>query len=115
MTPDASREAPAGFRDIGKPPPITLPKYNDRAGGRCWSLRGGNRFTELGGIEQACGFDQDLYFNPGPWRIPYHHGAILEYCTRLGVSLEPFIQVNYNAYLHARNAFGGQPQRLRYV
>jgi monoamine oxidase len=94
---------------------VQVLEYNDRAGGRCWSLRGGDRFTELGGFEQICDFDKDLYFNPGPWRIPYHHCGILDYCKRLGVKLEPFIQVNYNAYLHARNAFGGKPQRLRHV
>src|SRR5262249_31717399 len=94
---------------------VQVLEYNDRAGGRCWILRGGDRFTELGGLEQTCGFDKDLYFNPGPWRIPYHHQGILDYCKRLGVSLEPFIQVNYNAYLHARNAFAGKPQRLRHV
>ena len=44
-------------------------------------LRGGDRFTELGGFEQTCGFDKDLYFNPGPWRIPYHHRGILDYCV----------------------------------
>ena len=94
---------------------VQMLEYNDRVGGRCWSLRGGDRFTELGGFQQTCGFHRDLYFNPGPWRIPYHHRGILDYCKRLGVSLEPFIQVNYNAYLHAQNAFGGKPQRLRHV
>jgi monoamine oxidase len=94
---------------------VQVLKYNERAGGRCWSLRGGDRFTELDGVEQTCGFDKDLYFNPGPWRIPYHHGGIVNYCKRLSVSLEPFIRVNYNAYLHARNTFGGKPQRLRHV
>src|SRR5271167_1635055 len=94
---------------------VQVLEYNDRAGGRCWSLRGGDRYVELGGFEQTCGFDKDLYFNPGPWRIPYHHAGILNYCKRLDVSLEPFIQVNYNAYLHARNAFGGKPQRLRHI
>ena len=53
----------------------------------------------IGGFEQTCDFDKDLYFNPGPWRIPYHHRGILDYCKRLGVKLEPFIQVNYNARL----------------
>ena len=46
---------------------------------------------------------------------PYHHHAVLDYCKRLGVALEPFIQVNYNAYLHSRTAFGGKPQRYRYI
>jgi monoamine oxidase len=94
---------------------VRVLEYNERAGGRCWSLRGGDRCSEVGGAEQACLYDKDLYFNPGPWRIPYHHHGILDYCKRLGVALEPFIQVNYNAYVHARNAFGGRPQRFRHV
>jgi monoamine oxidase len=98
----------AGYR-------VRVLEYNDRAGGRCWSLRGGDRYVELGGAEQSCGFDRDLYLNPGPWRIPYHHHGILDYCRRLGVTLEPFIQVNHNAYLHAQGAFGGKPQRFREV
>ena len=94
---------------------VRILEYNDRAGGRTWTLRGGDRYTELGGAVQDCQFDQGLYINPGPWRIPYHHRALLDYCKRLGVTLEPFIQVNHNAYLHAAGAFGGQPQRYRVV
>jgi monoamine oxidase len=98
----------AGYR-------VQVLEYNDRAGGRNWTLRGGDRFTELGGITQACEFDPGLYFNPGPWRIPYHHTAVLDYCHRLGVALEPFIQVNYNAYIHSSQHFDGKPQRFREV
>ena len=76
-------------------------------------MRGGDSFTELGGIRQTCEFEQGLYINPGPWRIPYHHRAVLDYCKRLGVALEPFIQLNHNAFLHAAGAFGGVPQRIR--
>jgi monoamine oxidase len=35
--------------------------------------------------------------------------------NRLGVALEPFTQVNYNAYVHSTEAFGGKPQRYRTV
>ena len=94
---------------------VEVLEYNDRVGGRSWSLRGGDRYIELGGAAQRCEFDPDLYFNPGPWRIPYHHHGILDYCRRLKVALEPFIQVNHNAYVHARNAFGGKPRRYREV
>ena len=38
---------------------------------------------------------------------------MLDYCKRLGVALEPFIQLNHNALLHAASAFGGKPQRIR--
>jgi monoamine oxidase len=92
---------------------VQLLEFNSRAGGRNWTLRGGDSFTELGGFKQTCEFEQGLYINPGPWRIPYHHRAVLDYCKRLGVTLEPFIQLNHNAFLHATNAFAGVPQRFR--
>ena len=92
---------------------VQLLEFNSRAGGRNWTLRGGDSFTELGGFKQTCEFEQGLYINPGPWRIPHHHRAVLDYCKRLGVTLEPFVQLNHNAFLHATNAFGGAPQRIR--
>src|SRR5713226_248994 len=94
---------------------VQILEFNSRPGGRNWTLRGGDTFTELGGFKQTCEFEQGLYINPGPWRIPYHHRAILDYCKRLGVALEPFIQLNHNAFLHASRAFDGVPQRIRTV
>jgi monoamine oxidase len=94
---------------------VQVLEFNSRAGGRNWTLRGGDSYTELGGFTQQCGFDKDLYINPGPWRIPYHHRGMLNYCKRLGVALEPFLQVNYNAYLHSSRAFGGKPRRYREI
>src|ERR1700730_6432595 len=94
---------------------VQVLEFNGRAGGRNWSLRGGDTYTELGGFTQHCQFDQDLDINPGPWRIPYHHHGMLHYCKTLGVPLEAFVQVNYNAYLHSSQGFGGKPQRYREV
>jgi monoamine oxidase len=98
----------AGYR-------VQVLEYNARAGGRTMSLRGGDTYTELGGETQHCEFDPGLYINPGPWRIPHHHHGLLSYCRLLGVPLENFVQVNYNAFLHGTHAFGGKPQRLRTV
>ena len=92
---------------------VQILEYNDRPGGRNWSLRGGDTFTEMGGATQHCEFDDGLYINPGPWRLPYHHQNMLHYCQLLGIQLEPFVQVNYNAYLHSQHAFDGKPQRYR--
>lgn len=94
---------------------VQVLEYNARAGGRNWSIHGGDTYTELGGFTQRCQFDPGLYLNPGPWRLPYHHQGILHYCTLLGVPLEPFVQMNYNAYIHSSKAFGGKPQRYRQV
>lgn len=98
----------AGYR-------VQLLEYNDRPGGRNWTLRGGDRYTELGGATQHCRFDEGLYLNPGPWRIPHHHKAVLSYCKQFGVALEAFNQVNYNALLHSQTGFGSKPQRFRAI
>ncbi|WP_231692552.1 flavin monoamine oxidase family protein [Thiopseudomonas alkaliphila] len=94
---------------------VKILEYNAKAGGRCWTLRGGDKFTELGGATQECKFDKGLYLNPGPWRIPYHHYAVLHYCKKFDVKLEVFNQINHNAYFHDTKAFGGKPKRYREV
>jgi len=94
---------------------VQILEYNRRAGGRNWTLRGGDTFAELGGFAQRCEFAPGLYFNPGPWRIPYHHRGLLDYCKRLNVALEPFVELNHNALLHASGAFSGKPQRIREI
>jgi len=94
---------------------VQVLEFNTRPGGRTWTLRGGDSYTELGGFTQQCGFAKDQYINPGPWRIPHHHRGLLSYCKRLGVPLEPFVQINYNAYLHSSRAFGGKPRRYREI
>jgi monoamine oxidase len=101
------------LRDAGYQ--VRLLEYNGRSGGRNWSLYGGDSYTELGGATQHVAFDSGQYINPGPWRLPFHHRGILHYAKRLGVGMEPFIQVNYNAYVHSAQAFGGKPQRYRQV
>ena len=50
---------------------VRILEYQNRAGGRNWSLQGGDSYTELGGATQNIAFAQGQYFNPGPWRIPY--------------------------------------------
>jgi monoamine oxidase len=94
---------------------VRVLEFQNRSGGRNFTLRGGDTLTELGGATQHVGFAPGNYINPGPWRIPYHHQAILHYCKAFGVDLEPFIEVNHNAYLHDTGSFGGAPQRYRHV
>ena len=94
---------------------VQVLEYNDRAGGRNWSLYGGDSFTDLSGTTQNVQFAKGLYFNPGPWRIPYHHRGLLHYCKQFNVPLEAFTQVNYNAYVHSTRAFGGKPKRYREI
>src|SRR3569833_458373 len=92
---------------------VRILEYQNRAGGRNWSLYGGDKYTELGGATQNVQFASGHYLNPGPWRIPYHHRTLLHYCKQFGVALEPFIQFNHNAFVHNDRAFGGKPVPFR--
>ena len=94
---------------------VQVLEYNSRIGGRSWTIRGGDRYTEVGGATQHCEFDSGHYMNPGPWRISHTHRAILDYCERFGVALEPFLQINFNGYVHSKDLFGGKPQRYGQV
>jgi len=96
----------AGYR-------VQVLEYQDRAGGRNWSVRGGDTIVEVGGARQDISFAPGNYLNPGPWRIPHHHRTLLHYCRAFGVELEPFVQLNHNVFVHKTDAFGGRPQRYR--
>lgn len=84
-----------------------------RAGGRNFTVRRGSVITEEtaehGAIEQKCDFDEGLYVNLGPGRIPYHHRRMLHYCSELGVPLEIYVIETTANLFHMKDAFGGQP------
>ena len=94
---------------------VQILEFQNRPGGRNWTLRGGDTVEEIGGTVQKVGFAPGNYLNPGPWRIPYHHQALLHYCQAFGVALEPFVQLNNNGFIHNTKAFGGKPQRYAEV
>lgn len=87
-----------------------------RAGGRNWTLRGGDEIRESASIQHvAWDTGPHMYFNPGPARLPYHHEGILSYCRELGVPLEVMINDNRGALLQSDAAYDGRPQRNRQV
>ncbi len=99
----------AGYR-------ITILEARDRAGGRNWTLRAGDRVVEAGSTQDvAWDAEPHLYFNPGPGRIPFHHEALLSYCRELGVPLEIMSNDNRAAWLHDDKGFDGKRQRARRV
>lgn len=80
-----------------------------RPGGRCHTARRGVVEQDTDGHVQTCGFDEGLYYNPGPMRIPYHHTVTLDYCRELGVALEVFNNVNEGGYHYAEALPGEAP------
>jgi monoamine oxidase len=83
-----------------------------RPGGRNWSLRAGD-FVQETHTAQRVEWDvgAHMYFNPGPARLPFHHGGILSYCRELGVALEVMCNDNRGALTQDDGAFDGEPQR----
>src|SRR3954465_13469745 len=76
-----------------------------RPGGRCWTIRGRQQHTEIGGAAQTSRFADGLYMNAGPARIPQHH-TTLDYCRELGLPIEVFINSNPDAFLFQDAADG---------
>ncbi len=90
----------------------TVLEARDRPGGRNWSLRGGDRVQATDGTQHvAWDTDEQLYFNPGPGRLPFHHQGILSYCRELRVPVEVMCNDNRAAFMQDDQAFGGAPQR----
>lgn len=94
----------------------TVLEARKRAGGRNWTIRGGDTVEEIDSIQQ-CSFaaGQHMYFNAGPARIPHHHKAILGYCKDFGVELEVLVNDNRAAFFQSDDAFEGKPQSNRQI
>jgi len=91
----------------------TVLEARDRVGGRCWSVRKGSVNEETGQGVHAAGFDEGLYFNAGPSRIPHHHGLTLHYCKELGVPIQVYNNVNENAYYFSEGKGPLSNRRIR--
>ncbi len=87
---------------------VRLLEARERVGGLNWSVRRGTEHTELnGGERQVCTFDEGLYVNVGPWRIPYTHTGVLNYCREVGVPLQIFVnEADASYFYYEGNAAG---------
>jgi monoamine oxidase len=77
------------------------------AGGRCQTARKGFTNTDLLGHTQTCDFDEGLYINHGPWRIPYQHRSTLHYTKLFGVELQAFVNDNDNSWVYFEQGAAG--------
>ncbi|HEX4346491.1 MAG TPA: FAD-dependent oxidoreductase [Vicinamibacterales bacterium] len=72
----------------------------DRVGGLAFTARSGVEHTEIGGEKQVCNFAPGQYQNMGPWRLPYTHTGVLNYCREVGVQMEMFQNECDNSYFY---------------
>jgi monoamine oxidase len=94
---------------------VTVLEARDRVGGHNWSIRRGTEVQFTDGTTQTCTFDEGMYFNAGPARLPSHHQNVLGYCRELGVELEVEVNASRSAYLRNGKANGGEPMQYRRV
>lgn len=87
----------------------------DRAGGRSLTARRGTVIHQEGHPDQTCEFDDGLYLNMGPGRLPYHHRRVLHYCRELGVALEIYVMETTANLFQTDDAFDGMAQVNRRV
>ena len=87
-----------------------------RAGGRSFTVRGGDVIEEFNSMQRVdFDDDDDLYANMGPARIPYHHQTILGYCKEFGVGLEVLVNDNRGALFQGPGFNGGMPTTGREI
>jgi monoamine oxidase len=91
----------------------TILEASRRAGGRSLTLRRGDRFSEIGGPVQECRFDEGLWLNAGPGRIPHHHVHVIDYCRRFGVALQPYIFASRANLVHSGHIGNGRTVQMR--
>jgi monoamine oxidase len=96
---------------------VIVLEANHRAGGRSYTVRTGDAIEENTGTKQICKFDDhpDFYLNAGPGRLPYHHTAILHYCTLFGVPLEVYTMMARANYFQRDESWDGQPALNRRI
>jgi monoamine oxidase len=91
----------------------TVLEARQRPGGRNWTIRRGTKIEFTDGTVQHCSFDEKLYFNAGPARLPSIHKTMLGYCKELGVALEVEVNTSRSTLLQSDRAFGGKPVEMR--
>jgi monoamine oxidase len=98
---------------------VQIIELTERAGGRNHTGRRGTVLVEKNEkgqtTKQVCKFDEGLYINLGPGRLPYHHRRVLHYCRELGVALEIYVMETMANLFQSDRHFGGQPKIRRQI
>lgn len=83
-----------------------------RPGGRCVTVRRGFVSEETGSTQTA-GFDEGLFYNAGPMRIPHHHQITLAYLREFNLPIEVFVDDDANAFVYQTKGSSLKGRRLR--
>lgn len=94
---------------------VTILEAQRRPGGRNFTVRRGDVIEQIGKPNQVSRFDDGLYLNAGPGRLPYHHTAVLDYCKALNVPLEVYVMTTRANFFQTDDAFDKKPMVHRRI
>jgi monoamine oxidase len=96
---------------------VVILEAKSHAGGRSFTVRQGDVIEENTGTTQLCKFDkgEDFYLNAGPGRLPYHHTAILHYCTLFDIKLEVYTMMTRANFFQRDGSWNGVAQINRRI
>ena len=95
---------------------VTILDAQDRVGGHAFTVRGGARSEEYGKGVQECTWDDGVWWDAGPSRIPFFHRAFFHYAKLFNIPLIDYNNLNDNTWTYAEGIEGsldGQRIRLR--
>jgi monoamine oxidase len=92
---------------------VVILEASQRVGGRSLTLRRGDVLKEMHTPAQVCRFDEDLWLNVGPGRIPHHHVHVIDYCRRFGVALQPYVFTSRANRVHTSHVGNGRTWQMR--
>ena len=91
----------------------TILEARERVGGRVFTVRKGSVNNETDNGKAIANFDEGLYFNAGPSRIPHHHLLTLHYCKEFGVPLQVYNNINDSAYFFSEGKGSLSNKKIR--
>lgn len=96
---------------------VMILEAKQHAGGRSYTVRRGDTIEENTGTKQVCRFDDgpEFYLNAGPGRLPYHHTAVLSYCTLFKIPLEVYTMMSRANFFQSDGSWKSEPQINRRI
>ncbi|MDQ3525823.1 MAG: FAD-dependent oxidoreductase, partial [Chloroflexota bacterium] len=95
---------------------VTILEAQDHVGGHVLTVRGGVTTEEYGKGVQECTWDEGVWWDAGPSRVPFFHRAFFHYCQQLGIPLIDHKNLNLNGWAYAEGIEGsldGTRMRVR--
>jgi monoamine oxidase len=97
---------PAAYELMNLGYDVTVLEAQGHVGGHVITVKTGVTTHEYGGEEQVCDWDDGVWWDAGPSRIPFYHRGVLHYCKVLNVPMIDHKNLNLNGYVYMEGIDG---------